>query len=194
MELVLVIVCYLIGSIPFSFLLVRLAGGEDIRTKGSGNVGATNVLRTTGIGVAVLALVGDLLKGLLAAWLGSIIGGPVLAAVCAAVSVIGHCYPVFLGFRGGKGVATSGGIILLLTPKVFWVLLVVFLTVVLLTRYVSLASVTIAVLFPVACIVLGYPVPFIIMAVLMGLLVTFRHRENIERLRSGTEPKLGHRA
>lgn len=185
--------CYLIGSIPFSYLISRLKG-VDIRTKGSGNVGATNVFRTLGPGVAAAALTGDLLKGVLAAWIGAAAGGGWLVAACAVAAVAGHCFPVFLGFRGGKGVATSAGVILYLFPIQLLILLAVFVVLVLLLRWVSLASVTAAVMFPILILFSEKPLHLIILSLLMAVMVVYRHRENIERLRNGTEPKLGQRA
>lgn len=189
----LIILCYFIGAIPFSYL-VSLLKGVDIRTRGSGNVGATNVLRALGPVAAVAALAADLLKGIAAAWIGTMAGAEWLIIWCAFVAVVGHCYSIFLRFRGGKGVATSAGIILYLLPREFLILLVVFLVIAALLRYVSLGSVTVAVLLPVLVLVMNEPTELLILSLLMAALVVYRHRENIDRLRSGTEPKLGSRA
>ena len=186
-----IILCYLIGSIPFSYLFGRYFGKVDIRSKGSGNIGATNVLRTSGAFVAGASLLADLIKGVLAAWLGMIGGGPILAAGCGLVAVLGHCYPIFLRFRGGKGVATSAGVILYLVPGIFSILLLTFITVILISRYVSLASLFAAVIFPVAAIGMARDWYFIILSLLMGSLVIYRHRENIGRLKNGLESKIG---
>ncbi|NLB19067.1 MAG: acyl-phosphate glycerol 3-phosphate acyltransferase, partial [Syntrophomonadaceae bacterium] len=113
-EIVLVLLCFLLGSIPFSYIFSRLWGGVDIRAQGTGNVGATNVLRTLGIKVALASLTGDIFKGLVAAWLGMHFGGVSLAAACGAAAMAGHCWPVFLRFRGGKGVATGAGVVIYL--------------------------------------------------------------------------------
>ncbi|MCX5780234.1 MAG: glycerol-3-phosphate 1-O-acyltransferase PlsY [Firmicutes bacterium] len=190
-EVLLIILCYLIGSVPFSFIFSRLLGGVDIRAIGTGNVGATNVLRTLGIKIALLSLVGDLLKGVLAAWLGLFLGGVGLAALCAVAVVAGHCWPVFLGFRGGKGVATSAGVILLLMPLIGLILAVTFVTVIAVSRFVSLGSVCAAVLFPVLILVMKEPWQYLVMGLVMVAMVLFRHRTNIERLRQGTERKIG---
>jgi glycerol-3-phosphate acyltransferase PlsY len=115
-EFLLVIICYLVGSIPFSYIVSRRLGKVDIRKTGSGNVGATNVLRSAGLAPAILAVVGDILKGVFAAWLAAVMGGGVLLLLCPLAAVVGHCYPVYLRFRGGKGVATSTGALLFLTP------------------------------------------------------------------------------
>ncbi len=187
------VVSYFLGSIPFSLLVGKLVAGVDIRTKGSGNVGATNVLRTLGTKGAILALLGDALKGVVAVWLGMLIGGPLLAAACAVISILGHCFSVFLGFNGGKGVATTAGIILYLMPKVVVVLLVTFIIIVALSRYVSLGSITVAVLFPLMAFLLDYNNAYIIMSIFMAVLVIYRHKENIAKLKNGTESKIGQR-
>ena len=190
-EIFLVGVCYLLGAIPFSYISVRMVKGFDIRRHGSGNVGSTNVLRTAGKGVALAALTGDLLKGVLAAWLGLHFGGEILASICATTAVVGHCWSVFLGFRGGKGVATSAGVMLFLMPKVFLVLLIVFIITVAISRYVSLASTSVAALFPLMAYIFYKPDHLLIMSFALAVLVIYQHRENISRLRNGTEGKIG---
>ena len=132
------LVSYFLGAIPFSYICGKYLGKVDISQRGSGNIGATNVLRSTTTSVAVLALAGDLLKGLLAAWIGLTWGNEVIAAVCGVLVVVGHCFSIFLSFKGGKGVATAAGVILYLMPQIFLVLLAVMILAVLLTRYVSL--------------------------------------------------------
>lgn len=189
--ILIIISAYIIGSIPFSLLVGKFMAGIDIRQSGSGNIGATNVLRTLGTGGAILALLGDLLKGLVATWLGMLVGGPGLAAICAILVIIGHCYSVFLAFKGGKGVATSAGIMLYLMPKVVVILLVTFVIVVALSKYVSLGSITVATLFPVMAVLLSYSNVYIIMSFVMAIIVVFQHRENIERLRNGRENRIG---
>lgn len=192
--IILVILSYFIGAIPFSYIASAGIGGVDIRKKGSGNVGATNVLRTLGLKVALLSFAGDVLKGVAAAWLGLHFGGESLAAVCAAVAVVGHCWPVFLNFSGGKGVATAAGIIVFLMPKIVAILVAVFIIIVVFSRYVSLGSITVAALFPILAIILGEPLPYIILAFFMGAIVIYGHRENIVRLKNGNESKLGKKA
>lgn len=190
---ILVVLCYFIGAIPFSYL-VSLLKGVDIRTRGSGNVGATNVLRALGPVAAAAALAADLLKGVAAAWIGTMAGGEWLVVGCAFAAVVGHCYSIFLRFKGGKGVATSAGVILYLMPRELLIMLVVFLVIVALLRYVSLGSITVAVLLPVLALAMKEPFELLMLCLLMATLVVYRHRENIQRLRSGTEPKLGSRA
>jgi glycerol-3-phosphate acyltransferase PlsY len=186
----LIIACYLIGSIPFSYIFSKLLGGVDIRKRGSRNVGATNVLRTAGVKVAIPAFAGDLLKGVAACWLGALSGDMVIMAVCAVMAVIGHCWPIFLGLKGGKGVATSAGIILYLSPMVFISVLAVFILVVVLSKYVSLGSISAAVLFPVSAVIFDLPRPLVLMSLVLAVLVVSRHHRNISNLINGTEAKL----
>ncbi|NMC27088.1 MAG: glycerol-3-phosphate 1-O-acyltransferase PlsY [Syntrophomonadaceae bacterium] len=193
-EIVLTLACYLIGSVPFSYLFSRYLGGVDIRSRGTGNVGATNVLRTLGMKIALLSLLGDVFKGVLAAWLGLVFGGEGLAALCTVAVVIGHCWPLFLDFRGGKGVATSAGALLVLMPLITLILLVTFVTIIAVSRYVSLGSVCAAVLLPLLALVMREPWQYLLMTVVLAGMVLFRHRTNIERLRRGCESKLGQRS
>jgi len=188
-ELLVISVCYLIGSIPFSFIFSRFLGGVDIRSKGTGNVGATNVFRTLGIKIALLSLLGDLMKGAVAAWLGLSLGGIELAALSTVAVVAGHCWPVFLGFRGGKGVSTSAGAILVLMPPIGLVLLTIFATVIYVSRFVSLGSVCAAVLLPLLALIMHQPWQYFFMCLALAAMVLFRHRTNIERLRQGNERK-----
>jgi len=193
-EYVLVILCYFLGSVPFSYLFSRILGGVDIRARGTGNVGATNVLRTLGIKIALASLGGDLLKGVLAAWLGLHFGGEGLGALCAAVAVAGHCWPVFLGFRGGKGVSTSAGALLILMPEICLIIAATFVTVIAVSRFVSLGSVCAATLLPLLVLLIHQPWQYIIMSFVLASMVIFRHRTNIERLRQGTEKKINEKA
>lgn len=183
--------CYLLGAIPFSYIFVRLLKGFDIRQQGSGNVGSTNVLRTAGKGVALAALTGDLLKGVLAAWLGLHFAGEQMASICAVAAVVGHCWSVFLGFKGGKGVATSAGIALFFMTKATIVLLIIFIIIVAISRYVSLASISVAALLPLTALILHKPNHLLIMSLVLAVMVIYQHRENIQRLRNGTEGKIG---
>jgi glycerol-3-phosphate acyltransferase PlsY len=166
----------------------------DVRSRGSGNVGATNVFRTTGPVVAVLSLAGDLLKGVVTAWIGTVAGNNYMIVLCPAVAAIGHCYPLFLKFRGGKAVATSGGIALFLMPEVGFILLAIFACITLVTRYVSLGSVTVALFLPLLAMYLRQPAPYVILSWILTVLVVYRHRENIIRLRAGSESKINDRA
>lgn len=192
-EVLVVILCYLIGSIPFSYLSGKFLAHTDVRSRGSGNVGATNVYRTSGVWPGLLAFLGDLFKGAVAAWLGLAMGGSVLVVICSLAAVIGHCYPLFLKFRGGKAAATAGGAVLFLMPKVGVILLLLFIAVTLFSRYVSLASITVAIALPFAAYLLHYPGEYVVLSFLMMLIVVYRHRENISRLRQGSEARIGDR-
>lgn len=194
--------CYIIGSIPFSYLTVKMFSGNDIRDKGSGNVGATNVLRVMGWKVAGAALVGDLFKGFAAAMLayyGSIYTNSALdpqfmAAFGGLLSIIGHCWPVFLGFRGGKGVATSAGALLFIMPFQVLVLATVFVLVIAISRYVSLGSISAALSLPVAVFITSDNVSFFKISLIITLIVVFKHRGNITKLMNGNERKIGEKA
>lgn len=182
---------YLLGSIPFGVLLTRLAGAGDLRQIGSGNIGATNVLRTGRKGLAAATLLLDLLKGSAAVLLAAMVlpGGGVLGGVAA---FFGHCYPVWLRFRGGKGVATMMGIVVALYWPAGLVYAVVWLGLLALARISSLAGMTAAISAPVACAWFGR-FDLVLPLLALTLVVLWKHRENIDRLLSGTEPRIGSR-
>ena len=180
---------YVLGSIPFGLLLTRWAGAGDIRTIGSGNIGATNVLRTGRKGLALATLLLDVAKGAIPTAVGLAWLGPLGAVLGGAGSIIGHCFPIWLGFRGGKGVATAAGVVLGLTPMLFVLILIVFIAVVSATRWVSLGSMTAACLAPVAALVLGNGWAAGLY-LLVAALVVYKHRENIGRLLKGEESRL----
>jgi len=185
---------YLIGAIPIGFLVARAAGGPDIRRSGSGSIGATNVLRTLGTGPAVLTLAGDIVKGYLAVRAARSIGPEAWAAAGGTVAAIaGNCWPVFLRFRGGKGVATGLGAYLALIPWAVGPAAVLWIAVTAVSRYVSMASVVACLSVPVGALLLGYPRHSILAAAGAALIIVWRHRENIARLVSGTERRLGER-
>lgn len=181
---------YLIGGIPFGYLVVRLATGQDVRASGSGNIGATNVLRTTGRALGVLTLLLDVAKGVLAVWLADYFtGGDLLWMCLAALAVmVGHAWPVMLGFRGGKAVACLLGAFLYLAPVPVLATTLVFVITVAASRYISLGSIVAAALFPVAVYLIEHPVWYLTAtAFAAGAFIIFRHSGNIQRLRSGTE-------
>ena len=185
-----ILLAYLAGSVPFAFLLARRAG-IDVRVAGSGNVGAANVLRTTGTwrGVAVMAL--DIGKGALAVAMPLFThAGVTLTALAAAAAVVGHIYPVWLRFRGGKGVAVAAGVFAVLTPLATAVAGALFLIIVWATRYVSLGSIAATVALPPAAWITGEPGAVVGAAAGTGVLILFRHRGNIRRLLAGTERRL----
>ena len=190
MALGFLIICYFIGGIPFGYLLVKLKTGGDVRAEGSGNIGATNVLRTQGrmLGVATLLL--DALKGLAAVWLMATQTENSLAWMSAgAVAVmLGHAYPVFLKFQGGKAVATFIGAFAYLAPWPLLAVLIVFVIVVAATRFISLASVLAAVSFPFGVWLITHPTaPVLIASVIAAALIVYKHKANLDRLRAGTE-------
>ena len=191
---------YLLGSLNFGVIVSHLCYRDDIRRHGSGNAGTTNALRTYGKGAAAAVLVGDFLKGTAAVWLGCALTGQLLGGWLASLLVVlGHMFPVFFGFRGGKGVATAAGAILLLNPYILLGLLAVFVLIIACTRYVSLASVVVAGLFPVLTLAYGLAVKMAPQGIAVtagfalaaGGLVIWKHRTNIQRLRAGTESRLG---
>lgn len=184
-----IIVIYLIAAIPTGLLLARVMGNEDVRQKGSGNIGATNVYRVAGKLAGVLTLVGDTLKGYLpllalTSWLAPT---PTQLGIASAVAIVGHCYPVYLKFKGGKGVATALGIFLVLSPKVVLGALIVFVVTVGLSRFISLGSVLAALSAPLLVLMFDHPQPIFLATVFIAALVVWRHRTNIRRLLDGTE-------
>lgn len=193
---------YLIGALPIGFLIARAFGLGDIRRHGSGNIGATNVLRTLGKGPAVLTLVGDIVKGWIAVWVAAAISGHRdVTAAAAVLAVVGNCWSVFLGFRGGKGVATGLGAMLRLVPWATLPAAVVWLAIAGTFRYASLASLTAAACIPLGVLAyavagraFGYGVAEVAAAAVVAAIVVVRHHENIVRLRSGTERRIGQRS
>ena len=207
--LIVAVMAYLLGSIPFGYLLVRIFRGEDIRLTGSGNIGATNVARSgaKGLGIATLAL--DALKGALAVWLAAVLAGSKynlcgdfiqhpcapalrLMSVAALFAVLGHVFPVWLKFKGGKGVATALGVFCVLFPAAILVALAIFILVVAITRYVSLGSILGAIAFPAAAYFLqSTDAVSLLLASSVSLIVILKHHQNIGRLLRGTESRFG---
>lgn len=208
--LIIVVVAYLLGSIPFGYLLVRLFRGEDVRETGSGNIGATNVARTGSKGLAITTLILDALKGYLAVILVFHFAGHhstdvpdwgshsvyILAALAGLCAIIGHMFPVWLRFKGGKGVATAVGAFLGVAPAAVGVSLVLFVAIVAVTRYVSLGSMVAAAVFPFAAWWLNPETRDATVFLLMtaaSLLIIVRHKDNIRRLMAGNENRFGGR-
>ncbi len=188
-EILLVVAAYLLGSIPTGLLLGK-AFGVDIRTTGSGNIGATNVYRTLGRTVGILTLAGDCLKGLIPVLIVKLLGfHDGWIALTGLAAFFGHVYTVFLGFKGGKGVATALGVFLAVSPVSVLFALAIFLLVLWKWRYVSLASITAAAATPILVAVVEQRALLTLMAAVVGAVVVQRHRENIERLKAGTERK-----
>ena len=195
---------YLLGSIPTGYLLVRTFRHQDIRTVGSGNIGATNVLRSGGKGLGAATFLLDVLKGAVAVWMGALafrylaMASPPrdVEALAALFAVIGHMFPVWLGFRGGKGVATGFGVFLVAAPWAALSAIGVFAVILAITRFVSLSSIIAAASFPVFAwfMVRGYRPPiFMAVQIIVALLIILKHQQNIHRLLSGTEHRLGAR-
>jgi acyl phosphate:glycerol-3-phosphate acyltransferase len=197
-----ILLAYLLGSIPVGFLLVRWRRGADVRATGSGGTGATNVLRSAGKSTAILTLLLDAGKGfaavLLARYLTTATGTTWVVAFSAVAAIVGHIYPVWLGFRAGKGVATGLGVLLALAPLAAGASALVFLLTVAMTRYVSLGSILATLTTPLwAWLLYGAQADFVRIAVALGcgaLLIVGKHAPNIQRLLTGRESKLGARA
>lgn len=183
----LLVAAYLFGAVPWGVIVGKAFYHIDVREHGSGNVGTTNVFRVLGTRAGVVVLVLDMLKGFVPAVLAAAYFDPWAAIFIAGAPVVGHMYSVFLKGSGGKGVATGAGVVLALVPLAFALILAVWLTLVATTRYVSVASLTAAVLVPVLVILLGMPLPYQIAAVLVAIIVWWAHRGNIRRLAAGTE-------
>lgn len=207
--IVIAVVAYLIGSISFSIIFTKKFAGFDVREKGSGNAGSTNVLRTAGKIPALLTLICDTLKGVVAVAIGLLIGEMVkadantraiLVEIAGAFVIIGHTFPIFFGFKGGKGVATSLGILLMTNWQLGLICLVFALVLMALTRVVSMGSIAAAILYPILTLFVGgghYIVEssglgngYFIYSVILAVIVIFNHRENIKRILSGTENKI----
>jgi glycerol-3-phosphate acyltransferase PlsY len=185
-----VAIAYLIGGIPFGLIIGRVMGGVDVREQGSGNIGATNVLRTTGPVAGALTLILDAAKAFFAVWLADrLSGGSEFWMSCAALAVLlGHAYSIWLGFKGGKAVASFVGAFAYLTPVPLIAVALLFIFVLWWTRYLSLGSIVMAGLFPVACWMILHPGwPVLLAALGAALLIIDRHRGNIARIRAGEE-------
>jgi len=186
-----IVAAYLIGSIPFGYLLAKLTTGQDVRTKGSGNIGATNVLRTAGRGAGIATLVLDIAKGVVAVWLAGWLtnDNPGWMADAALAAMAGHSFPVFLKFKGGKAVATFIGAFGYLMPLPMLAVLVVFLVTMVATRYVSAASVMAAAAFPFGVWLILHPtLTETLVSVIAAGFIIYRHKPNMDRIRAGTEP------
>ncbi|HET8579826.1 MAG TPA: glycerol-3-phosphate 1-O-acyltransferase PlsY [Nitrospiraceae bacterium] len=182
---------YLLGSIPFGLVIAKCLGTTDPRTAGSRNIGFTNVLRLSGKTAGLLTLAGDMGKGWLVAWMAAqTFDQEAVIAAIALAPIVGHLYPIFLGFRGGKGVATAMGAVLGMAPLVGVVIIFVWLMTVAVWRYSSGAALVAFFMLPVVSVVFGRGWVFVVFSVVVSSLVVFRHRENMARLWSGTEPKV----
>ncbi|MFH1347342.1 MAG: glycerol-3-phosphate 1-O-acyltransferase PlsY [Candidatus Margulisiibacteriota bacterium] len=186
-----IISAYLLGSIPFGYIIPRI-WNIDIRRYGSGNIGATNVLRTIGPVAGTTVFILDLLKGAAAVLLAQqATQNPWLIILAGSAAVLGHTFPIFLRFKGGKGAATGLGFLLAVAPDIFLGALIVVILIVLITRYVSLASIITPILVTLAFYILKRPLPYVLVSGLISILITIRHIPNIKRLLARTEPKIG---
>jgi glycerol-3-phosphate acyltransferase PlsY len=189
-DLALVVLAYLLGSLSFGLLIARVHGGTDLRHSGSGNIGATNVVRTLGKTAGVLTLLGDGVKGLVAVLCAQVWGqAAMLPALAAVAAVLGHIFPLYHGFRGGKGMATALGVLLPTLPLPLLGGLIVWLVVVATWRYVSAGSMLAALVVPLLAALWSYPIPLVLAAAVIALLVLYKHRENLSRLLQGRESK-----
>jgi acyl phosphate:glycerol-3-phosphate acyltransferase len=189
-----VFAAYLIGSIPFALILAR-RWGADLRHVGSGNLGAANVMRASGVTAGVLVAALDMGKGAASVWLAARLGdGIELPAVAGLAAIVGHVYPIWLRFRGGKGVATACGVFAVLTPVAVPPVLAIFAAAVWLTQYISLGSVLASMALPPLAYALGSPASSVIAAGAAAAIIVFRHRSNVLRVWSGTERRMGVRA
>ena len=186
-----VLLSYLLGSVSFGIIVTRIVKGVDIRAYGSGNTGFTNVLRVVGKGPSVLVLLGDALKGSFCVALGYYFGDAYFAVMGGLAAMVGHTYPLYFGFRGGKGVATGLGVMLTLAPDVTIIALIIFILTVLFSRYVSLGSILAALSVLISTIFLAKPFPILLFSILAVSFVIYRHKTNIVRLWQGKENKVG---
>lgn len=190
---------YLLGSIPTSYLITRLTKGVDIRKYGSGNVGATNVLRTAGKIPAIIALIGDILKGVIAVTLLSgffyqysrVINYESFRILMGFAAIVGHIWTAFMRFKGGKGVATSIGVLFFLCPKALGIAAIVWFLTVILTKYVSLGSILASLSLPITAAVMGMSIQLVVFTITLCIISSYRHKSNIIRLINGEEHKIG---
>ncbi|PYR27403.1 MAG: acyl-phosphate glycerol 3-phosphate acyltransferase [Acidobacteria bacterium] len=191
-----IVAAYLLGSIPFALILARRWSAVDLRRVGSGNLGAANVMRTSGIAAGMLVAVLDMAKGIAGVMVAAMLTSNNTAASAAAglAAIVGHIYPVWLRFRGGKGVATACGVFSILTPVAVPPAVAIFLVTVWATKYISLASLLATLALPPLAYVAGSPAPAVTAAFAAAVIILFRHRSNLTRLRTGTERRFGVRA
>lgn len=183
---------YLLGSIPTGLILAKVFSLKDIRMEGSGNIGATNVTRVLGKRLGALTFLGDALKGYVPVWAGALLFESTQAScIFGGAAFLGHLFPVYLKFKGGKGVATACGIFLYLAPLVVLIEAVLFAGIVAACRYVSLGSLCVAACMPVLLALFSFPLPVIVLSIVMGLLVFLKHKLNIQRLMQGGENRIG---
>ena len=187
---ILFVLAYVVGSIPFGVVVGKVFYGVDVRQHGSGNVGTTNVFRVLGKKAGIAVMICDILKGYIPAAIAAALFDPWFAIFIAAAPVVGHIYSIFLKGRGGKGIATGAGVVLALVPLAFAIIFTTWLVLIVLTRYVSVASLVAALMVPVLTIAFREPLPYEIAGVLVAILVWWAHRGNIQRLLAGEESRV----
>ena len=185
------LIAYLLGNIASAYLISKAMGKIDIRNYGGGNSGSTNVLRVLGAKPAAIAFLGDMLKGTAAVLIGGYIGGGYGEILAGIFVIIGHNWPILLGGKGGKGIATTIGLMLPIDPLMVVIIFTVGIIVIITTRYVSLASVLGVTIYPIAMIITQKPMEYIIFSLILSTIAIYRHRANIARLLKGTESKIG---
>jgi len=199
LAIIAILIAYLLGSIPTSFIFAKLMKGMDIRDYGSGNVGATNLLRVTGKAPAILALFLDIVKGIVAVTLVPFIfikfdpkmSFEVFRIILGLAAVFGHIWPVFLKFKGGKGVATSAGVLLIIAPKAVGLAILIWLLTLAVSRLVSLGAILASISLPVSSALMGERVEVVILCIILCLICCYKHKSNIKRLIRAEEPRLG---
>ncbi|MCK5762783.1 MAG: glycerol-3-phosphate 1-O-acyltransferase PlsY [Clostridiales bacterium] len=184
-----IIIGYFIGSIPFSYLISKKTAHLDLREHGSGNLGSTNVTRVAGKKAGLVAFVLDLSKGILSYLIGYYLLGITGAVLCTGMTIIGHCYSIFMKFRGGKGVATTYGILLMFNPILAITLFVIQVLIVKVSKLMSLGSIMAAIFIPILGYFFNMEIQFIYLGIFLAIFIPFRHKDNIKRLLSGTENK-----
>jgi glycerol-3-phosphate acyltransferase PlsY len=192
-SIALIAVAYLLGSVPVGIIVAKLMGGADPRKSGSGNIGATNINRTLGKGAGIITLIGDMCKGAAPTYYAIYIvsGSADLISLTALAAIVGHLFPIFLLFKGGKGVATALGVLIIVSPLAALICALLFAVIVFFTRYVSLGSMYSAVTMPLALALVPGKLYFVPVSVFIAMLIVFKHKENIKRLRDRTENRFG---
>jgi acyl phosphate:glycerol-3-phosphate acyltransferase len=189
MYIIVILLAYLLGSIPSGLIIGKLFYGKDIREHGSGNLGGTNTFRTLGVKAGLVVSIADILKGTLAAALPALLDVELHPLIVGVIAVIGHMYPVFANFRGGKAVATSAGVLLFYAPPMFLIMLVIFFICLYVTKYVSLSSILAAIAAVIYSLIV-WDTPLIIVVSILAFFVIYRHRANLKRIMNKTEPKI----
>jgi len=189
-DIAVLVAAYFIGNISPAYIIGKFAANIDIRDHGSGNAGTTNVVRVMGTKAGIFVLISDLLKGVLAVWLGRLIGGDLLAVSAGFLVVVGHNWPVLLKFKGGKGVATSLGVGLMISPQNALICLGIAIVVIIVTKYVSLASLIGIPIWTLLLVIRNHNYLYIYLGIALSLLAIYKHRSNIQRIFKGTESKV----